>query len=66
MNLTKPLKKALKKAKNTAPGLDKIHYEFLRNLPTELDLINRIWENGNFPGIWRLATIIPMPEPQKR
>ena len=66
----KDLKRALRKAKNTAPGPDKIHYEFLRNLPTEclsilLDLINRIWENGNFPEIWRLAIVIPIPKPQK-
>jgi ribonuclease HI len=66
----KDLKRALRKSKNTAPGPDKIHYEFLRNLPTEclvilLDLINRIWENGNFPEIWRLATVIPIPKPQK-
>ena len=66
----KDLRKSIKKAKNSSEGPDKIHYELLKHLPTcalqlLLDIYNKIWTEGPFPDVWRLATIIPIPKPDK-
>ena len=64
------LKKSLGKAHDTACGPDDIHYQLLKHLPdpalqTLLDLLNDIWETGDLPSIWKLATVIPIPKPEK-
>ena len=64
------LKKSLGKAHDTACGPDDIHYQLLKHLPdpalqTLLDLLNNIWETGDLPSIWKLATVIPIPKPEK-
>ena len=48
------LKEALKKSKDTAAGVDNIHYQFLKRLPESclnvlLNVYNDVWESGNFP-----------------
>ena len=64
------LKEALKKSKDTAAGLDSIHYQFLKRLPESglnvlLNVYNDVWESGNFPPSWREALVIPIPKPGK-
>ena len=64
------LKRSFKKANNSAPGPDQIHYEILRHLPLDtlkvlLNIINEVWTDGNFPQSWREALIIPIPKPGK-
>jgi potassium voltage-gated channel Eag-related subfamily H protein 8 len=66
----KELKTAIKKSKNTSPGPDHIHYQLLKHLPESclfilLNLLNRVWEGGEFPAPWTDATIIPIPKPGK-
>ena len=36
-----------------------------KSLQTLLDIFNNIWETGEFPESWELATIIPFPKPGK-
>ena len=48
------LKESLNKVHNTAIGLDKIHYQFLKELPEIskfylLKIFNSIWDNGDIP-----------------
>ena len=64
------LKEALKKSKDTAAGLDNIHYQFLKRLPESclnvlLNVYNNVWESGNFPPSWREALVVPIPKPGK-
>ncbi|MES9951106.1 MAG: reverse transcriptase domain-containing protein [Candidatus Thiodiazotropha sp.] len=64
------LKEAISKSHDTATGPDNVHYQMLKHLPenslsTLLQIFNDIWETGNFPESWRLATIIPIPKPGK-
>ena len=64
------LKHSLTKAHDTASGPDDIHYQLLKHLPdsslqTILDFMNDIWANGNLPSIWKMATVIPIPKPNK-
>jgi len=66
----KEVKQALRRAHNSAPGLDKIIYRFLRELPDIcfyilLNIYNLIWENGICPSTWKQAIIIPIPKPGK-
>ena len=64
------LKDAICKSHDTASGPDEIHYQMLKHLPpkslqTLLDIFNNIWETGEFPESWELATIVPNPKPGK-
>ena len=64
------LKCCIKRAKNSAPGPDEVHYLILKNLPNEtliilLDLINEYWESHDFPPSWREALVIPLPKQGK-
>ena len=68
-SLTK-LTDCVMKSHNTAVGLDEIHYEFLKQLPScSLDFLlqayNEVWVSGKFPTSWKQATIIPIPKPGK-
>ena len=60
----------VKNKKNTAPGQDKIPYQFLRRLPHNIlhnltQLFNKIWKTGDIPTLWKQANIIPIPKPDK-
>ena len=64
------LKRSIKKAKDTTPGLDNVHYKLLKNLPNEtlsilLDIINEYWDSQTFPPSWREALLLPIPKPGK-
>ena len=64
------LKRALRKAKDSAPGIDQIHYQILKHLPDEtlrllLSLINDTWSSQTFPESWRVALLLPIPKPGK-
>ena len=64
------LKEAIQKSHNTSVGPDEIHNEFLKQLPRSsldylLAALNEIWESSKFPDSWRVATIIPIPKPEK-
>ena len=55
---------------DTAPGPDDIHNKIIRHLPSEtltllLDIYNDMWRSHSFPESWRLATVIPIPKPNK-
>ena len=61
------LKQALQKSKDSATGLDGVHYQLLTHLPDKtlcllLHVYNKIWESGSFPSWWREAAIIPIPK----
>jgi ribonuclease HI len=68
-NITE-LHDSLTKCHDTATGPDDIHYQFLKHLPYEsqlvlLDILIDIWRTGNIPDSWREATVIPIPKPGK-
>lgn len=61
------LKQALQKSKDSATGLDGVHYQLLTHLPDKtvcllLHVYNKTWESGSFPSWWREAAIIPIPK----
>jgi ribonuclease HI len=61
---------ALNRAKDSATGADKIHYQLLKHLPescrvTLLNIFNAIWDYGAFPTSWKTALVIPIPKPNK-
>ena len=58
------LKESLNKAHNTAVGPDKIHYQFLKELPEPstnflLQIFNDLWSSSDIPKIWKETTVIP-------
>jgi hypothetical protein len=66
----KELTQSIKKAHDSSPGPDKIHYQFLKHLPLTclsilLEILNGIWEGGNYPPAWSEAHVIPIPKPGK-
>ena len=61
------LKESLNKAHNTAVGPDKIHYQFLKELPEPstnflLQIFYNLWNRGDIPKIWKETTVIPIPK----
>ena len=64
------LKSSLNRCHDTACGPDDIHYRLLKHLPdssleTLLIMLNNIWESGDLPSLWKLATVIPISKPGK-
>lgn len=64
------LKSAICKLRTVSEGPDRIHNDMLKHLPDNvlvmlLDIFNRLWENGEFPGSWREAIVIPILKPGK-
>ena len=61
---------ACKINKNTSPGPDGIPYKLLFELPEIcknhlLKIYSFIWEHDVFSDQWRIATILPIPKPNK-
>lgn len=61
---------ALKEAKDTAVGCDRISLSMLRHLPdtalrTLLALYNESWKQGTLPKGWKHSLIIPLLKPNK-
>ncbi|XP_058448897.1 uncharacterized protein LOC131428855 [Malaya genurostris] len=59
---------ALDKGRGASTGPDMIGYPLLQRLPlsvkvTLLELLNKIWSNGEFPASWRNAIVVPIPKP---
>lgn len=53
-----------------AAGPDLVPYEFLLSMPSSssvvlLDLYNRSWAEGVFPGAWKESVLLPFPKPGK-
>lgn len=64
------LKKAIVKAKVTAPGKDKISYAMLKHLSNSslsviLELFSKIWWEGKLLRSWKLAIVVPIRKPGK-
>ena len=64
------LKESPNKAHNTAVGSDKIHYQFLKELPEPstnflLQIFSDLWNSSDIPKIWKETTVIPIPKPFK-
>ena len=61
---------ALSKSKNSAPGVDDILYDMIRNSSYNtkvfiLGILNRIFKESEFPDIWEIALILPFIKPGK-
>ncbi|XP_062542164.1 uncharacterized protein LOC134210157 [Armigeres subalbatus] len=58
---------ALDKGRSTSTGPDSVGYPLLQRLPPSvkiilLELLNKIWSEGEFPTSWRNAIIVPIPK----
>ena len=58
----------LKRLGKSAPGEDGISYALLKQLPQPvlmriLGVLNRSWQDGKLPQVWKRATIVSMPKP---
>lgn len=61
---------AIKKTRNTSPGLDNLYYAHVKNLPVSaLRYLASIYESSfntkYFPDAWKLGTTILIPKPKK-
>ena len=64
------LRRSIMRAKPRAPRPDGIHNNLLKHLPGDTrkilkEILNRIWISVDFPDQWRVATVIPIPKPNK-
>ena len=64
------LNSAVKSAKKTTSGQDKINYQMIKCLQDKarsylLRVYNRLWQEHFFPAQWSHAVIIPIPKPGK-
>ena len=65
------LKAALRQCKkNSAPGLDRVSYEILKQIPHRclnviLKFYNTIWDQGDIPRDWKHSIILPILKPNK-
>ena len=64
------LRCSILEAKPRAPGPDGIHNNLLKHLPEDTlkilkEILNIIWISGDLPHQWRVATVIPIPKPNK-
>ena len=64
------LKTSIEELNDSASGPDRIHNKLIKHFPGEtlqllLSLYNGIWRSGDFPDMWHLATVIPLPKPGK-
>ena len=55
---------------NSAPGLDGVKNELLKNLPENwllvtLAIVNQLFSESKFPTMWKLAKVSPIPKPNK-
>ena len=63
-------RRSILKAKPRAPGPDGIHNNLLKHLPEDTlkilkEILNNIWISGDVPPQWSVATVIPIPKPNK-
>lgn len=61
------LNAALKKSKGSSPGMDKIHYDMMKQMNEDakliyLNLVNRIWSSRSYPQNWSKTLAIPIPK----
>ena len=61
---------ALSESRDTSPGPDDIHYQFLKNLSMGqraylLRMLNHIWSQAECPAAWRESIVIPILKPGK-
>ena len=64
------LRRSISKAKPRTPGPDGIHNNLLKHLPRDTlkilkEILNKIWISADFPQQWGVATVIPIPKPNK-
>jgi ribonuclease HI len=64
------LTSAITASRNSTPGPDDIHYQFLKKLPLPslqllLHIMNNNWTNHTFPATWQEAIVIPILKPNK-
>ena len=62
--------KALSLTNETSPGPDGITYSMIKNSHSSLRLsilqiFNSIYIEENFPSLWKLSVVIPIPKPEK-
>ena len=64
------LKNVIRKLPLTAPGLDMIYPQYVKHLSdkwikTLLEIINKAWEDGKFPKIWKDGVVTMIPKQGK-
>lgn len=64
------LENSIKASKNTAPGMDNIHYIMIYKLSDTgkkllLEIFNNIWITGNMPSQWKEYIVIPILKSSK-
>ena len=64
------IQSAVRNIGNTAAGQDDISYSIISQLPdvampTLLALYNVVWTQGEYPKLWKEASIIPLPKAGK-
>ena len=64
------LNSALASVGETSPGIDGVAYSMIKNSSQSfriqiLHLFNEIFQKGVFPDTWKIASIIPIPKPNK-